>query len=150
MRSYINILEAVNKGCPVATHDIDVNLKNRQKAIDNYYYGPANPDKAGDYWKDAAKRWGIDEKTAQTMKCTNCASFDVSDKMWSCIEDGIKGDDKAEIEAKIAAVSQASTPLAQKMYAEQPQGGEGEQGGDSGQSGDDVVDAEFEEVKDNK
>jgi hypothetical protein len=95
MRSYINILEAVNKGCPVATHDIDVNLKNRQKAIDNYYYGPANPDKAGDYWKDAAKRWGIDEKTAQTMKCANCASFDVSDKMWSCIEDGIKGDDKA-------------------------------------------------------
>ena len=66
------------------------------------------------------------------------------------LEVAIKGDDKAEIEAKIAAVSQASTPLAQKMYAEQPQGGEGEQGGDSGQSGDDVVDAEFEEVKDNK
>ena len=62
----------------------------------------------------------------------------------------IKGDDKAEIEAKIAAVSQASTPLAQKMYAEQPQGGEGEQAGDNAQSGDDVVDAEFEEVKDNK
>ena len=95
MRAYINILEAANKGCPVATHDIDVNLKNRQKAIDNYYYGPANPDEAGDYWKDAAKRWSIDEKTAQTMKCSNCASFDVSDKMWSCIEDGIKGDDKA-------------------------------------------------------
>ncbi len=66
------------------------------------------------------------------------------------LEMAIKGDDKAEIEAKIAAVSQASTPLAQKMYAEQPQGGEGEQAGDNGQSGDDVVDAEFEEVKDNK
>jgi len=61
----------------------------------------------------------------------------------------IKGDDKAEIEAKIAAVSQASTPLAQKMYAEQPQG-EGQPAGDSAQPGDDVVDAEFEEVKDNK
>ncbi|WP_019342064.1 molecular chaperone DnaK [Stutzerimonas stutzeri] len=66
------------------------------------------------------------------------------------LEMAVKGDDKAEIEAKIAAVSQASTPLAQKMYAEQPQGGEGEQAGDNGQSGDDVVDAEFEEVKDNK
>jgi molecular chaperone DnaK len=66
------------------------------------------------------------------------------------LEVAIKGDDKAEIEAKIAAVSQASTPLAQKMYAEQPQGGEGEQAGDNAQSGDDVVDAEFEEVKDNK
>ena len=66
------------------------------------------------------------------------------------LEVAIKGDDKAEIEAKIAAVSQASTPLAQKMYAEQPQGGQSEQTGDSGQAGDDVVDAEFEEVKDNK
>jgi len=66
------------------------------------------------------------------------------------LEVAIKGDDKAEIEAKIAAVSQASTPLAQKMYAEQPQGGEGQSAGDSAQGGDDVVDAEFEEVKDNK
>lgn len=66
------------------------------------------------------------------------------------LEVAIKGDDKAEIEAKIAAVSQASTPLAQKMYAEQPQGGAGEQAAENGQAGDDVVDAEFEEVKDNK
>jgi molecular chaperone DnaK len=66
------------------------------------------------------------------------------------LEVAIKGDDKAEIEAKIAAVSHASTPLAQKMYAEQPQGGEGQQADDSSQAGDDVVDAEFEEVKDNK
>ena len=66
------------------------------------------------------------------------------------LEAAIKGDDKAEIEAKIAAVSQASTPLAQKMYAEQPQGGEGQPAGDNAQPGDDVVDAEFEEVKDNK
>jgi hypothetical protein len=34
-RKYINIVEAANKGCPIATYDIDVNLKNRQKAIDN-------------------------------------------------------------------------------------------------------------------
>ena len=66
------------------------------------------------------------------------------------LEAAIKGDDKAEIEAKIAAVSQASTPLAQKLYAEQPQGGEGQPAGDNAQGGDDVVDAEFEEVKDNK
>ncbi len=67
------------------------------------------------------------------------------------LELAIKGDSKADIEAKIAAVSQASTPLAQKMYAEQPQGGaEGQPAGDKAQGGDDVVDAEFEEVKDNK
>ena len=33
-RKYINIVEAANKGCPIATYDIDVNLKNRQRAID--------------------------------------------------------------------------------------------------------------------
>jgi hypothetical protein len=82
-RKYIRIVEAANKGCPIATHDIDVNLKNRQKAIEE------------SYWKDAARRWSITEKTAKTMKCGNCAAFDVSDKMWACIEDGIKGDEKA-------------------------------------------------------
>ena len=94
MRSYLNIVEAANKGCPIATQDVDVNLKNRQTAIDDYYYGPANPDKPGNYWKDYAKRWKIDEKTAKTMQCTNCAAFDVSDKMWACIESGIQGDEK--------------------------------------------------------
>lgn len=94
MREYIKIVEAANKGCPVATQDIDVNLKNRQKAIDDYFYGPANPDKPGNYWKDYAKRWNIDESTAKTMKCENCAAFDVSDKMWKCIEEGAKGDEK--------------------------------------------------------
>ena len=94
MRNYINIMEAAIKGCPVATQDIDVNLKNRQNAIDNYYYGPANPDEPESYWKDAAKRWDIKETTAKTMKCSNCAAFDVSDKMWECIEAGIKGDEK--------------------------------------------------------
>ena len=93
-RKYINIVEAANKGCPIATHDIDVNLKNRQKAIDAYHYGPANPDEPGSYWKDAAKEWKTDEKTARTMLCANCAAFDVSDKMWACIEAGIKGEYK--------------------------------------------------------
>ena len=39
------------------------------------------------------------------------------------LEVAIKGDDKAAIEAKMNALSEATTPLAQKMYAEQPQGG---------------------------
>ena len=94
MRKYIKIIEAANKGCPIATQDIDVNLKNRQTAIDDYFYGPANPDKPGNYWKDYAKRWKIDEKTAKTMQCNNCAAFDVSDKMWACIESGIQGSEK--------------------------------------------------------
>ncbi|MBG4532937.1 molecular chaperone DnaK [Pseudomonas aeruginosa] len=66
------------------------------------------------------------------------------------LEAAVKGDDKAEIEAKMNALSQASTPLAQKMYAEQAQQGEDAPQGEQANAADDVVDAEFEEVKDNK
>ncbi len=66
------------------------------------------------------------------------------------LEAAVKGDDKAEIEAKMSALSQASAPLAQKMYAEQAQQGEDAPQGEQAKAADDVVDAEFEEVKDNK
>ncbi|WP_150305065.1 molecular chaperone DnaK [Pseudomonas saliphila] len=68
------------------------------------------------------------------------------------LESAIKSDDKADIEAKINALSEASGPLVQKMYAEQAQAAQGgESDADAGQDGaDDVVDAEFEEVKDKK
>ncbi|UVE17080.1 molecular chaperone DnaK [Pseudomonas sp. LS44] len=67
------------------------------------------------------------------------------------LEVAVKGDDKAAIEAKMNALSEATTPLAQKMYAEQPQGADAANAADESKGGaDDVVDAEFEEVKDNK
>jgi hypothetical protein len=94
MRQYMNLIEAVEKGCPRATFDIDLNLKNRQTAIDEYMYGPANPDKPGSYWKDISKVFKVDEATAKSMLCGNCAAFDVSDSMRKCISDGIKGDEK--------------------------------------------------------
>jgi hypothetical protein len=43
MRDLITIIEALEQGCPPATQDISLNLKNRQKAIDEYHYGPLNP-----------------------------------------------------------------------------------------------------------
>ena len=84
-----HLLIEVETKCPAATQDISLNLENRQKAIDKYFYGPDNPEEPGDYWKKAAKRWDISEATAKTMKCANCAAFDVSDKMWACMEKGI-------------------------------------------------------------
>ncbi len=33
--------EAEEKGCPLPTQDIDLNLKNRNKAFKKYNYGPA-------------------------------------------------------------------------------------------------------------
>ena len=75
----------------------------------------------------------------------------VIEKAIGDLEVALKGDDKAEIEAKINALSEATTPLAQKMYAEQGQAADaGQASGADKDAGDDVVDAEFEEVKDNK
>ncbi|WP_221801142.1 molecular chaperone DnaK [Oceanobacter mangrovi] len=68
------------------------------------------------------------------------------------LEAVLKGDDKAEIEAKTNALTEASGTLAQKLYAEQAQAqqaGGADAGASSGKNNDDdVVDAEFEEVKD--
>ncbi len=67
------------------------------------------------------------------------------------LEEAAKGSDKDDIEAKIKALSEVSAPLAQKLYAEQAQQAEGAAGAEGEQAaGDDVVDAEFEEVDDDK
>ena len=67
------------------------------------------------------------------------------------VEEALKGDDKEAIEAATTKLTEASSGLAQKMYeeqaaAEQAAGG-AEQAQESGRD-EDVVDAEFEEVKD--
>ena len=71
-------------------------------------------------------------------------------------EEALKKDDKAEIEAKSEALAKASHKLAEKMYAQeqakQAQAGGEQAAADSGKKPDDgnVVDAEYEEVKDKK
>jgi molecular chaperone DnaK len=69
----------------------------------------------------------------------------------SDLEAAIKTDDKDAIEAKTQALTEVSSNLAQRMYAEtqqadaQPEAAAAETGGDP-----DAVDAEFEEVKEDK
>src|SRR5690554_3298836 len=67
------------------------------------------------------------------------------------LQEALKGDDKSAIDAKVEALSQASAPVVQKMYEEQAAQGDAQaNAGESKADADDVVDAEFEEVKDNK
>ena len=68
------------------------------------------------------------------------------------LEQSLKGDDKADIEAKLQALSTATSGVAQKMYAEQAQDATAGQDASAGaaEPNDDAVDAEFEEVKDKK
>ncbi|MDP1773306.1 MAG: molecular chaperone DnaK [Methylobacter sp.] len=68
------------------------------------------------------------------------------------LKTAVKGDDKAEIEAKTNALTELSGKLAERVYA-QKSASEGEASGAHGSSehataDDGVVDAEFEEVKD--
>ena len=64
----------------------------------------------------------------------------------SDLKTALEGDDRETIEAKTAALAEASGGLAQKLYAEQ-NAAEGATEGDAAEAaGDDVVDAEFEEV----
>ncbi|WP_158772466.1 molecular chaperone DnaK [Cobetia sp. L2A1] len=67
------------------------------------------------------------------------------------LEEALKGDDKDAIQAKLDALTEASGNLAQKLYAEQSAQGEQAADGESSQKqDDDVVDAEYEEVNDDK
>ena len=72
------------------------------------------------------------------------------DKAIEELKEAAKGDDKAAIEAKTTALAEKSGKLAEKLYAEKGAGEApaGAEGGEKASGGDDVVDAEFEEVKD--
>jgi chaperone protein DnaK len=63
------------------------------------------------------------------------------------LEEAIKGDDKEAIDAKVQNLSEKAQPLAEKAQAK---AGANEDGGETADAGDDVVDADFEEVQDDK
>jgi molecular chaperone DnaK len=66
-------------------------------------------------------------------------------------EEAVKGNDKAAMDAATTKLSEASGSLAQKMYAEQAgEAGAGEGAQQAEPEDDGVVEAEFEEVKDDK
>ncbi len=72
------------------------------------------------------------------------------------LRDVLDKEDKEAIESKTQALAEVSQKLAEQMYADASASAEGSQSSESGEgaqdktTGDDVVDAEFEEVKENK
>jgi len=77
------------------------------------------------------------------------------------LEEAMKGEDKDRIESLTKALSDTSAKMAERLYAQQNDAGAGGAAGAGGsggsaggeksaEGGDDVVDAEFEEVKDDK
>ena len=97
-------LEAKNK-CPPATQDITLNLNNRQKAIDEYGYGPLNPDMPNTkFWMKKVDEWNLDSaEEAKQSLCGNCAAFDIRQETLDCIAQGIDSDSPADAEGVIDA-----------------------------------------------
>lgn len=82
--------EEMNDSCPLATQDIEENLKNRQKAIDKANYGPMNPNEPNaQYWRDLAKGWRLSPDQAKRSRCGNCAAFIQTPTMLDCIAKGV-------------------------------------------------------------
>jgi len=65
------------------------------------------------------------------------------------LKEAVKGEDKDDIEAKTTALSEAAAKISERAYAENAEAGAGAEEAKA-ESADDVVDAEFEEVDDDK
>jgi len=101
------IVAAGEDACPVATQDIQVNLKNRQNAIDNVGYGPLNPNEPNEeFWQEKADKWKTTPEEAKTSVCGNCVFFVRTPKMLDCISQGLQQGDSSQADAD-AAINQA-------------------------------------------
>jgi len=125
--------------------------------------------------KDAEAHAGEDKKLRELVDARNAADSmihateksikDLGDKVDAGekataeaaiaeLKEAVKGDDKELIEAKTTALTETASKIAEKAYAQQAEAtgagsaGTGEAGGAQADSGEEVVDAEFEEVKD--
>jgi molecular chaperone DnaK len=92
--------------------------------------------------KENSDKVGADDKTAIETALT-------------AVKDAMKGDDVENIKSSTQALMQASMKLGEAIYASGKQNAEGgdagpEDGAPGGQGDDNVVDAQFEEVKDDK
>jgi hypothetical protein len=99
MIKLIKILsEAETNKCPAPTQNIELNLKNRQIAIEKYGYGPLNPNEPNKkFWEKKAEMWQLDStEEAKKSLCGNCAAFDITKKTLNCIAKGIGTDGGSE------------------------------------------------------
>jgi hypothetical protein len=92
------ITENTESKCPPATQDIAINLENRQKAINEYGYGPLNPDLPNTkFWMKKVDEWNLDSaEEAKQSLCGNCAAFDQRADILDCIAQGIDSDQGSE------------------------------------------------------
>ena len=79
--------------CPIATKDLDENLKACNYAFAHYGYGPANPNDMKNnevFWLRKSVMLNTSVEEAMGMRCGNCAAFIVTSQMLDCIKAGIE------------------------------------------------------------
>lgn len=90
---FLKKLKFQAEGCPPATQNISINLKNRQNAIDVAHYGPLNPNEPNEeYWIEKADMFEGDVESAKKALCGNCAFFIQTRRVLDCIAYGIGGE----------------------------------------------------------
>lgn len=90
--------------CPKATQDIGTNLQNRQNAIKVAHYGPANPRLPNEkFWSEIAGIWDVPVSEAKSMRCGNCAAFDITPEMLDCISRGLSEEGSDPLDTLLAA-----------------------------------------------
>ena len=127
-------------------------------AIDWHFIGPVQSNKARELAEARNQADGMIHSVRKSMK-------ELGDKLDSAekekieaaikdLEAVIKDDDKAAIESKTQALAEASHKLAEQLYAQAQQAGAQPtaeaSAGTEQHKDENVVDAEFEEVKENK
>lgn len=90
-----------NKACPLATTDVHENTKNRNWAIENFNYGPLNPDYCNDeFWERKAEIFKTDINEAMSARCANCGAFDQTWKVMCCIGGGIGTEEEPYVDPR--------------------------------------------------
>jgi len=79
--------------CPPETSNISLNLANRQKAINEFGYGPLNPlEENKKFWEQKVEKWRLDSiDEAKKSICGNCSAFVITKDMLNCIANGLSG-----------------------------------------------------------
>ena len=90
-KKFVN--EAMKLACPKPTQDLELNTKNRNKAIEaeHIQYGPLNLADE-EYWVRAAAHWKTEPEVAKESKCSNCVAFDLSPRMKECMPGSVQED----------------------------------------------------------
>ena len=83
--------EAQEGSAPIATRDESVNVENRQKAIDEFGYGPEKIDEPNDdFWNEKKEKFMVPTvDLAKQSLCGTCAAFNIKSEMLKYLDDGI-------------------------------------------------------------